>query len=59
MSEFLKLKPAAEQLGLPYYWLREQAVSGEIPAFRTGGNKGTWMVNIEKVKEAILNMPRV
>ncbi len=51
---FLKLRPAAKQLGVAYYRMREWAVSGEIPAFRTGGDKGTWMVDLEQVKEALM-----
>lgn len=53
---FLKLKPAAKELGVAYYWLREQAVKGAIPAMRTGGDKGTWLVDTEKVKESMLKM---
>lgn len=51
---FLKLRPAAKELGVAYYWLREQAVDGKIPAMRTGGDKGTWLVDTEQVKEALL-----
>lgn len=50
---FLKLKPAAKELGVAYYWLREQAVAGKIPAMRTGGDRGTWLVDTEKVKESM------
>lgn len=51
---FLKLKPAAKELGVAYYWLRERAVAGEIPTMRTGGDKGTWLVDVEQVKEVLL-----
>jgi predicted site-specific integrase-resolvase len=51
---FLKLKPAAVELGVAYYWLREQAVKGSIPAMRTAGDKGTWIVNVEQVRESML-----
>ena len=51
---FLKLRPAAKELGVAYYWLREQAVDGKIPAMRTGGDKGTWLVDTDQVKEVLL-----
>lgn len=51
---FVKLKPAAKELGVAYYWLREQALSGGIPAIRTGGDKGTWLVDTDQVKEVLL-----
>ena len=53
---FLKLRPAAKELGVAYYWLREQAVKGTIPAMRTGGDKGTWLVDPEQVKETMQKM---
>lgn len=51
---FMKLKQAAKELGVAYYWLREQAVAGTIPAIRTGGDKGTWLVDAEQVKESMM-----
>lgn len=51
--EFLKLHEAAKVFGIPYSRLRIWALSGEIPAFRSG-EKGTWRVNVEQVKEALL-----
>jgi len=51
---FLKLKAAVGELGIEYYKLREWAVAGEIPAFRTGGDKGTWMIDVDQVREALL-----
>lgn len=53
MSEFVKLKPASKQLGIAYYKLREWAVDGEIPAMRTGGTRGTWIVDVEQVRESL------
>ena len=51
---FLKLRPAAKELGVSYPWLREQAVKGLIPAMRTGVDRGTWLVDTEKVRESML-----
>lgn len=51
---FLKLRPAAKELGVAYSWLREQAALGAIPAMRTGGDKGTWLVDLVQVKEVLL-----
>lgn len=51
---FLKLKPAALELGVKYFWLREQAAAGTIPAIRTSPT-GTWLVDVQQVKEALQN----
>jgi len=50
----MKLEAAAKELGVAYYWLRNEVVAGTLPAMRTSGDKGTWLVDIEHVKAAII-----
>lgn len=45
--------------GVAYFWLREQAVAGLIPAMRTAGNRGTWMVNVEQVRDSMLDKSKL
>lgn len=51
--QLLKLKPAAEVLGVSYNWLRVNAMDGTIPAFKSGKGRGRWLVDPDLVKEAI------
>lgn len=56
---FLKLKQAAKELGVSYDWLRRMAIKGLIPAIRTElktEGKGTWKVNVDQAKEAMLKL---
>ena len=54
MTEFVKLRPASKQLGIAYYKLREWAANKEIPAMRTGGDRGSWLVDVEQVRKSLL-----
>lgn len=53
-GDFVNLKDAAAPLGMKYSWLRREAVAGRIPCIRTGGTVGTYKVNVEQVKNALM-----
>ena len=43
------LQIIANKTGLKYYWLRDQAHAGKLPAIRTSA-KGKWLAQEEEVR---------
>jgi hypothetical protein len=47
---FVSIDDAADQLNVPYAWLRSEAQAGRVPAFRAGRR---WMCDLQAVRAAL------
>ena len=53
VPELLVLRRMAARIGVPYSWLRDKAIAGEIPALRAGNR---WMFRPDIVEPIVAAM---